>query len=233
MPICKTNTDNAEYINKIYNHLKINLKNTDITTSQLNLFFENFCFAFDNNMNVNKCWSTVKTCRNKFMCDFCGEKNHNSRDCNYEHSFGPIYRLAIGKWAEMYISQFDCPRCNTRKLVELNDNSPSLDIVCKNCGQKIEVKSKCLSIKDLPKDIFLPHGNFSKYEKRVKENLDLIIVIYGVDRKSKTFFVRKVLYIPNKELINESKIKVKQNENSFSSQICIPDINIFRQLTLK
>jgi len=211
---------------KISNHV---INNANIPKEKLDIFFKNFCFAFDNN-NCEDKWNTVKQkqSKNKIYCDFCGSENHTSKFCQHEATYGPIYRLAIGKWAETFVSQLKCPKCKTNNLKELNDNSPSLDIICSACNQKIEVKSKCLSVNKLPNDIYLPHGNFIKYEERKTENLDFVIVIYGVNRKSKTFFVRKILYIPNKDLNNSKKISVVKNNNS--SIIYIPNINIFNSL---
>jgi transcription elongation factor Elf1 len=226
---------NDAFYTKIIDHLKINIKNEDFDNSKLSQFISNFCFAFDSTSKAKHEWNIVskKKINKKIkICEFCNKPGHTSRTCIYENMYKKIYRLAIGKWAEIYVSYFPCPRCKSQSLVELNDNSPSLDIVCFNCDQKIEVKSKCLSVDNLPTNLYLPHGNYNKFIDRKSEGLDMIILIYGVDRRSKTYFVRRVLYIDNDNLHDTSIIRIERNSGVESSQIIIPDINNIVELSV-
>jgi transcription elongation factor Elf1 len=237
MELTNNSLTNTIVYSKIINHLKHNMLSNDVNDNILSMFFKNFCFAFDlDQFKSNQKWNKVTTknykkfIKGKKYCDFCGLVDHTSRTCKYENTFKKIYRLAIGKWTEIYISTFPCPRCHIYALNELDDNSPSLDIVCNNCHQQFEVKSKCLSLDILPPNIYLPHGNFDKFQERKEEGLDLIIVIYGADRISKTFFIQKILYINNENLQNQQKILITKSHTNNSSVINIPNIREFNQL---
>jgi hypothetical protein len=100
----------------------------------------------------------------------------------------------------------------------IGNHSPSLDIVCRECSKKIEVKSKCLSVNNLPNDIRLPHGSYHDFINRIDNGLDLFVVIYGVDRVKKTLKIREVLNIPTIFLKNSNIIEiVKRNDNNLST----------------
>lgn len=144
-------------------------------------------------------------------CHFCGG-NHNCRDCPIEKKVAPQLKKIIGKKMEQYVSSLPCPCCRLKNLCLLNDNSPSLDIVCKNnkCGKKFEVKSKCLSCKNLPDDLKINHGNYEYYLKRQSEGLDFIIVIYKVDRINKISTIRKIIHIPDNDIKLNSNFNVIQ-----------------------
>ena len=158
-------------------------------------------------------------------CFYCGSTKHLCRDCPKEKHDSTNYKLQIGKWAEKYVSQYNCPNCKCHNLKFLGNHTPSLDIVCENCGHMIEVKSKCLSINKLPNDIWMYHGNYDFYRKRVSQGLTFVIVIYAVNRQTKNFHVRKVLYINNQIIQKEEKIKVLKNNDNKNSKIIIPNIN--------
>ena len=149
-----------------------------------------------------------------YMCMRCGSSNKNhvfintnfkSKTCNHN-----------------ILVNDNC--CINRQLKVLNDRTPSLDIVCNGCGNRIEIKSKCLSVKHLPNDLILPHGSFSHYEKRQENGLDFVIIIYGIKRQTKQIFVREILYFKN-EIITNSKdiIKISKQNKSQLSKIYIPD----------
>ena len=104
------------------------------------------------------------------MCHFCG-KNHTFKNCLLENEMASFFKKKVGSLMEYYIANnFNCPYCNKKELCVINNNSPSLDIIC-NCGKKIEVKSKCLSVINLPNNIFLNHGSYIDYINRVKEEI--------------------------------------------------------------
>jgi hypothetical protein len=117
-------------------------------------------------------------------CSFCNG-NHNSRNCNIEQYCAPIFKKEVGMYMEEHITQnITCPRCNNDKLYKLGSHTPSIDLVCTECNHIYEVKSKCLSVKDLPIDIFCNGGNYTELINNIKnKELDLIIVLYGVNRE--------------------------------------------------
>ena len=146
----------------------------------------------------------------------------------------PILKKYIGKIIENFMaSQFACPCCNKNGLTVLGNHSPSLDIVCKTCSRKFEVKSKCLSINELPNDIKLPHGSFEEYKKRQDTGLDLFVVIYKVDRRKKIITIREVLYAKNSEIISNKNIKVVKRKGSHLSTIFIKDRTRMKKMELE
>jgi hypothetical protein len=161
-------------------------------------------------------------CKNTKKCYFCNEE-HSCRNCPLEQQIAPILKNKIGILMEHYIANnFKCPLCNKKKLHVIGNNSPSLDIVC-SCGNKIEVKSKCLSVSKLPNDIQLPHGNYNDYINRLKHGLELFIIIYGVDRINKIIKIREILYANHSMMLNENIINVIKKEENTRSTIIIKD----------
>ena len=166
-------------------------------------------------------------------CYFCGG-NHVCRECPQETMLAPILKKYIGKIMEDFIGDnFCCPSCSCRKLTVLGNHSPSLDIICTGCERKFEVKSKCLSVNNLPKDLTLPHGSFDDYKKRQEDGLDLFVIIYKVDRINKKITIREVLYARNKQIIKGDNIKVVKREKSNLSTIVINNKNLLSKLNLK
>lgn len=146
--------------------------------------------------------------------------NHNSRDCPIEKKLSGYLKEFVGIQMEKIIStNICCPVCNQKKLKVLGDNSPSLDIVCLHCNRNFECKSKCLSVKQLPKDIIMNHGNYKKYIERQKRGLDFIIVIYKIDRKLKLLTITKVLYVNNKYINTNTNFQVHKKGPSHSKII--------------
>jgi type II restriction enzyme len=123
---------------------------------------------------------------------------------------------------EYYIADnLECPECHVQKLNVIGNHTPSLDIICSNCNNKFEVKSKCLSVKNLPNDIKLPHGSYVDYVNRLNEGLNLIVIIYGVDRINKMIKIREVLYANNNLLNKINIVKVSKRIDNNSSTILI------------
>lgn len=168
----------------------------------------------------------------QMKCHFCSG-NHNCRDCPVEKKVAPKLKKIIGKKMEQFVSTLSCPNCFQKTLFLLNDNSPSLDIVCKNecCKTKFEVKSKCLSCDKLPNDLKIPHGNYRYYMERQNDRLDFIIVIYKVDRKKKISEIRKIIHIPDKEIKNSNNFSVVQS-NRYCN-ILINNHNIYNSVILR
>jgi hypothetical protein len=155
-------------------------------------------------------------------CSFCNG-NHNSRNCDIEQFCAPIFKKEVGIYMEEHITQnITCPRCNNNKLYKLGNHTPSIDLVCTECSHIYEVKSKCLSVKDLPNDIFCNGGNYNELINNIKnKELDLIIVLYGVNREKKEIFIREILYADN-NMLNDNNHKKniiisKKNDNQLSS----------------
>lgn len=147
-------------------------------------------------------------------CQFCYEK-HSSRNCHKEKQLCTIISTQVGLLMEEFVqNKLHCKYCNTFSLVRRNDNSPSLDLECQLCKKKVEVKSKCLSISTLPNDVICKGGNFYHLLNNItNEDLDLVLIIYGVDRKYKYIKIRKVFWISNNQLKNYQLITISKNNN--------------------
>ena len=164
------------------------------------------------------------------VCDFCGEIGHHCRDCNREKALSQKLKRKMGYEMEKYVSNnVSCPHCNNLSLKLLNNKSPSLDAVCSHCGRNYEIKSKCLSNSVIPKDIYVTHGNYELYKKRQDIGLDFIIIIYGVDRKQKISYIKKIIHIPNEEIIdrNEPNVSIVPNVNNNYCKMYINDYTEF------
>lgn len=171
-----------------------------------------------------------KACINK--CYFCGE-NHTCRECPLEAMMAPILKKKVGILMEHYVANnFHCPQCSGSNMKVIGNHSPSLDIICSDCNKKIEVKSKCLSVNNLPSDIRLPHGNYSDYLNRLNDGLDLIVVIYGVDRSKKLIKIREVLHASTQMLNNKSIISVEKRTDNNLSTILIKNRNCLINLSI-
>ena len=159
-------------------------------------------------------------------CEFCNG-NHNTRNCQTELTLAPEIKKLIGRLMEYYFCNFfSCPGCNNKTLTVLGNNKPSLDIICSSCSKNIEIKSKCLSIDKLPNDIICHGGNYNKFINNITNiNLDLIVIIYGVHRKSKEIYIRKIYYLPNNILRDSKIITINKCNKSTLSFINIKNTN--------
>jgi hypothetical protein len=168
-------------------------------------------------------------------CWFCQATDHSCRECPIEAAVSNKLRNKAGNEFESYIADnVKCPGCLKKYLKRLNDHSPSLDLVCL-CGLKFEVKSKCLSIKDLPNDIQLNHGSYIDCMNRINnDNLNLFLIIYGVNRIQKEIYIREILYANNIMFKNPNIIEIKPIvlSNKKVSKICIKNRNFMARLNL-
>lgn len=156
-------------------------------------------------------------------CYFC-EGNHSCRECPIELKIAPYMKKIVGLHMEDYVvNNLPCPRCSKQSLRLLGNHTPSLDIVCDNCYTNFEVKSKCLSVNNLPKDLILPHGNYFDYLARQRDGLDFIIIIYKVNRSTKNIEIRKLLHVPHEIIKTDSIFYVQQKPKSSMSTIHILD----------
>jgi len=162
------------------------------------------------------------TNKDSIKCYFCNG-NHACRDCPLEATMAPILRKKVGNMMEYYVADnLNCPECGQeKKLKVIGNHTPSLDLVCGCCHKKFEVKSKCLSVAKLPSDINLPHGSYIDYVHRLEEGLNLIVIIYGVDRVKKLITVREVLYATNDDLKNPNVVEVQRRPDNNLSTITI------------
>ncbi len=166
-------------------------------------------------------------------CNYCDGK-HSCRECPDELKVAPYMNKIIGLHMEQFVAnRLNCPRCGCNNLILLGNYAPSLDIECGDCNGKFEVKSKCLSVNNIPKDLILNHGNYFEYIKRQKEELNFIFIIYGVDRNTKTIYIRKVLYASNEIINNKKYITIEQKANSTLSDIRILDNTKLEEIKLK
>ena len=157
-----------------------------------------------------------------YRCHFCNG-NHSCRECPIELAMSPQLNKIVGKYMEHWIADnYNCPECDNPSLCVRGDNAPSSDLICSSCKKQFEVKSKCLSSIVIPNDIKLNHGSWKGYIKRLtEEGLNLIVIIYGVNRKNKTIFIREILYANNDDLLNDDIIEVKECSYSTLSTILI------------
>ena len=165
----------------------------------------------------------------QMTCHFCFG-NHNCRVCPLEKRISSELKKIIGRKMEEFVSTLKCPCCSQRTFFMLDDNSPSLDIICK-CGKKFEVKSKCLSCDVLPDNLKIHHGNYKYYLERQNKTLDFIILIYKVDRINKVSEIRKIIHIPDEEIKNNKNFSVVPCENNQNCDIYIKNHNIYNNLT--
>jgi hypothetical protein len=140
----------------------------------------------------------------------------------------------VGKHMESFVAnELECPRCKNMTLQLLGNHSPSLDIVCNHCETNFEVKSKCISANVIPNDLILNHGNYFDYLSRQESGLDFIVIIYGVDRKTKIITIRKVFHVPNEIILEKKHFKVVKKINSTLSDIIIPNNMVLQNITPK
>jgi hypothetical protein len=154
-------------------------------------------------------------------CYFC--KNvHETIYCPVEKKYSSIFKLYTGYFMEYFTANnIKCPECKKNKLKVIGDNSPSNDLICKNCKQIFEIKSKCLSSSIIPKDIIFNHGTYDKYLEQKEKGLNFIFIIYGIDRYNHNIYIREILYSCNFDI--ENIIYVKKNDNNAYSTINIPN----------
>ena len=167
-------------------------------------------------------------------CHFCHAPSHETNKCPIEISASNLLKKKIGIIMEYFVaSNLKCPECNNPTLKVIGNCSPSLDIVCNYCNSIFEVKSKCLSNYFIPNDIVLPHGVYNKFIKRCDEGLNIIIVIYGIDRYNKNIVIREILYINNETLKDDNNIQLLQNKNNLLSTISIKNKLLLRPIILE
>ena len=165
-------------------------------------------------------------------CFFC-KGAHVCRDCPVEANMAPMFKKKVGYMMEYYVAEnIKCPECNVLSLQVIGNHTPSLDLICGSCQKKFEVKSKCLSVDKLPTDIILPHGSYIDYKYRLKDGLNLIVIVYGADRINKLINVREVLYANNNKLMSSNIIEVRRRDKSNLSTIFIKNKNLISRLNV-
>lgn len=162
---------------------------------------------------------------NIITCFFCNGQ-HNCKVCPVEYSLSPYIKKMVGVMMEYYVANtLPCPGCYSNTLSVIGDNTPSMDIICLTCNKIFEVKSKCLSSSTIPNDIIMHHGIYQGYLNRLNKGLNLIVIIYGVNRKNKRIDIREILFIDNNDLYNNELIQVLPKPCSDLSMIYIKNKN--------
>lgn len=175
----------------------------------------------------------MTTIETPIKCYFCNQ-NHVCRDCPKESVISSLLKKKVGNTMEYWFANnFNCLECNSDSLIVMGNHTPSLDIICKTCYNKFEIKSKCLSINELPKDIQLNHGSYIDYCNKLKKGLNLVVIIYGVNRINKEIIIREVLYANNIVLKNQQIINVFKKKTSQLSTIFIKDRNKLQKYIIK
>ena len=165
------------------------------------------------------------------ICEWCNN-NHISRECVYEKLCNKKIIIKVGQIMEEFIEyNFKCSQCNEYSLKRLGNNCPSTDLICSLCNKRIEIKSKCLSVDSLPNEIICKSGNYEYFKKNIeKNNLDLIVIIYGVNRIKKEINIREIYWFDNKQLHDNNIIKINKMKDSLSSYIYIKDRTILNKI---
>jgi len=163
-------------------------------------------------------------------CDYCNNY-HVSKECLLEKQLAPIMRKLVGMYMEFFVAnEVYCPRCNNKTLESLGTHAPSLDLICKSCKTKYEIKSKCMSAEIIPVDLVFNHGNYNDYINRQHQGLDIILIIYSVNRKTKVIKIRKVLWVPHNQIIESNIINVVKKQNSTLSQIVVNNYKYLNEI---
>ena len=177
-------------------------------------------------------------CHN-IVCNWC-KGNHISRQCNVEKLVKKELKDRVGSAMEQFVEKcIQCPQClsvakdySNRETFcsfeRLANNTPSLDLECKVCGFQVEVKSKCLSVNNLPDQIYCKAGNYKNLIENIyKNNINIIVIIYSADRDTKDITIKEVLLFDNYELRKGINIVINKQANSTLS-----DITIFNKNTI-
>ena len=163
-------------------------------------------------------------------CDYCNNY-HVSKECLLEKQLAPIMRKLVGMYMEFFVAnEVYCPRCNNKTLESLGTHAPSLDLICKSCNTKYEIKSKCMSADIIPVDLVFNHGNYNDYINRQRQGLDIILIIYSVNRKTKVIKIRTVLWVPHNQIIESNIINVVKKQNSTLSQIVVNNYKYLNEI---
>ena len=156
-------------------------------------------------------------------CDYC-KNNHSSKECPLEKQLAPIMRKIVGMYMEHFVAnEVYCPRCSKKVLEHLGSHAPSLDLICKSCSTKFEIKSKCMSNKVIPNDLVFNHGNYNDYRQRQNSGLDIMLIIYSVCRKTKVIKIRRIFWVPDEIIKSTKVISVVKKDNSTLSEIIVPN----------
>ena len=164
------------------------------------------------------------------LCDYCNNY-HSFKECALEKQLAPLMRKIVGMYMEFFVAnEVYCPRCNNKTLEPLGTHAPSLDLICKSCKTKYEIKSKCMSSKVLPLDLVFNHGNYNDYKIRQQEGLDIMLIVYSVCRKTKIIKIRKVFWVPHDQIVNTNIINVIRKKESSLSEIVIPNYKYLNEI---
>jgi len=165
-------------------------------------------------------------------CNFCGSYKHATSSCKLEKEMAPFLKKEVGIIMEAYVETLKCPICLEKKLKVLGNNKPSIDVICENCDSFYEIKSKCMSSKSLPSNIYCNGGNYIELNKSIINGLNLILIIYAVDRKTKQITIRNIYYAPNSLLFDKKIIEINKKDKTSLSIININDLKFLKLLPI-
>lgn len=141
-------------------------------------------------------------------CWECGLTGHEIKDCYVHKSLKEIRKEDAGNWAEENLAQLKCVYCSNN-LKRVHGHLPSLDLKCDT--HIFEVKSKCLSVKHIPQYIKINAGEYKMLKHRILyEKLSLILLLYGVNERTNSRYIRDIRIISNDML----KIGVYSGNNN-------------------
>ena len=80
-----------------------------------------------------------------------------------------------------------------------------------------------MSNKVIPNDLVFNHGNYNDYKIRQAQGLDIMLIIYSVDRKTKVIKIRRVYWVPDQIIKTTKVISVVKKDNSSLSEIIVPN----------
>jgi len=171
------------------------------------------------------------------VCKWC-TGNHCSRKCQFEKLIKCELKTRVGIVMEQFVEKcIKCPRCSSiagdycdeETLCTFNrlaNNTPSLDMECRICGLHVEVKSKCLSIDNLPNQIYCKAGNYDNLINNINENqLNIFVIIYSADRITKNITIKEILWMDHSILSFKSKVLIKRIPDTKLSDITIINRN--------
>jgi hypothetical protein len=87
-----------------------------------------------------------------------------------------------------------------------------------------------MSAEIIPVDLVFNHGNYYDYINRQRQGLDIILIIYSVNRKTKVIKIRKVLWVPHNQIIESNIINVVKKQDSTLSQIVVNNYKYLNEI---
>jgi hypothetical protein len=130
------------------------------------------------------------------------------------------------EYTEDFFKESQCDYSTAKEVVIIKETwLNKLIAYIKPIIELFEIKSKCMSANVVPNDLIFNHGNYKDYINRQQAGLDIILIIYSVNRKNKTIKIRHVFYAKNEDILHQKCLCVIKKEKSTLSQIIVNDYN--------